>query len=237
MGIITIAFDDGYKDTFDNCAAFLAERGIRATFAVPAGFIGSTLEERPVIDLPRLTAMKDMGHEIASHSTTHRNLLDLSLREGPEAVKNELSGSKKQLEALANTEVRSFVFPFIEANSTPYIRHLASEYYASCRITTETFAFNPLPVKDPYSVMGVAFTTDFSPGDYRELVDIAASSSLWLIEVFHLVSDNNTKSAHRDAPYRFYMRPDEFRDHISYILSENVPVMTQREVVEKPLNP
>ncbi len=234
MGIITIAFDDGYKDTFDNCAGFLAELGIKATFAVPAGFIGSTLEGRPVIDLARLTALKDMGHEIASHTTTHRNLLDLSLKDGPEAVKNELYRSKKQLEALTGSAVKSFVFPFIEANSTPYLRHLASEYYSSCRTTTETFAFNPLPVKDPYSVMGVALTTDFSINDYAELVDIAASSGLWLMEVFHLISDKNTKSAHRDAPYRFYMRPDDFKTHISYIRSKGIPIMTQREVIERP---
>lgn len=237
MGIITIAFDDGYKDTFDNCAAFLAERGIKATFAIPAGFIGSTLEGRPVIDPVRLASLKDMEHEIASHTTTHKNLLDLSLKKGPQAVRDEISRSKKQLEALAGTEVRSFVFPFIEANSTPYLRQIASEYYASCRVTTETFAFNPLPVKDPYSVMGIAFTTDFSPGDYAELVDIAASSSLWLIEVFHLVSDKNTKSANREAPYRFYMHTESFKEHIEYILSKGIPVMTQREVIEKPLNP
>lgn len=233
MGILTIAFDDGYKDTFDSCARYLADKGLRATFAVPSGFIGSSLEGRPVINADQMTELKNMGHEVAAHSTMHKNLLDLSLKEGPEAVIQELTRSKKQLESVAVLNVRSFVFPFIEANNTPYLRRLAADLYASSRITTEKFAFNPLPVKDAYSVTGVAITTDFSLEDYNQLVDIANYHNLWLIEVFHLVSSSNTRSASRNAPYRFYMNPDNFSKHIDHIISRGIPVMTQSEVIEK----
>ena len=38
----------------DHCAKFLTENGIRATFAVPSGAAGKTLENRPVIDIDEL---------------------------------------------------------------------------------------------------------------------------------------------------------------------------------------
>lgn len=233
MGIITIAFDDGYKDTCENSARFLAEKGLRATFALPSGFIGATLEGRAMMDNDHLFVLDKLGHEIASHTTQHKNLLDLSLKEGPQAVRREMSGSKIQLAALSGQSIRSFVFPFIEANNTPYLRQIASEYYTSCRTTTEKFAFNNLPLKDNFSLIGVALTTDLTAQDRAKLVDIVAANDLWLIEVFHLVSVHNTKSAHRDEPYRFYIHPDDFKEHINYIISKGVPVMTQGDAAEK----
>jgi peptidoglycan/xylan/chitin deacetylase (PgdA/CDA1 family) len=233
MGIITIAFDDGYKDTCENSARFLAENGLRATFALPSGFIGATLEGRAMMDNDHLFVLDNLGHEIASHTTQHKNLLDLSLKEGPQAVRQEMTRSKMQLTALSRQSIRSFVFPFIEANNTPYLRQMASEYYSSCRTTTEKFAFNNLPLKDPFSLIGVALTTDLSTGDLTKLVDIVAANDLWLIEVFHLVAPENTKSAHKNEPYRFYMRTDAFKEHINYIVSKGIPVMTQGEAAEK----
>lgn len=233
MGIITIAFDDGYKETCASTARFLADKDIHATYAIPSGFIGDKLEGRDVMDNDHLFAIKMMGHEIASHTVRHKNLLDLSLKEGPEAADREIAAAKKQLEALTGIDIRSFVFPFIEANNTPYLRQLASDHYASCRITTEKFSYNLLPVKDPFSVIGVAITTDLSEEDHSKLADIALANDLWLIEVFHLVSENNTKSFHRDAPYRFHMHPDRFRKHVESLISKGAVFMSQGEAIEK----
>ena len=233
MGIITIAFDDGYKETCENTARFLADKGIHATYAIPSGFIGDKLEGREVMDNDHLFAVKMMGHEIASHTVRHKNLLDLSLKEGPETVDREMVAAKKQLEALTGLDIRSFVFPFIEANNTPYLRQLASDHYASSRITTEKFSYNLLPVKDPFSVLGVAITADLSEKDCAKLAEIAIANDLWLIEVFHLVSKTNTKSFNRDAPYRFYMHPDSFKKHVESLISKGTVFMSQGMVIEK----
>lgn len=233
MGIITIAFDDGYKATCENTARFLHDKGIHATYAIPAGFVGDTLEGRAVLDNDHLFTLKMMGHEVASHTVRHKNLLDVSLKEGPEAVDKEMIAAKKQLESVTGMDIRSFVFPFIEANNTPYLRQLASEHYTSSRLTTEKFAYNNLPVRDPYSITGVAITTDFSLDDCAKLANIAIANDLWLIEVFHLVAPENTKSFHRDAPYRFYMHPDDFRKHVEHLVSKGAAFMTQGEAIEK----
>ena len=130
MGIITIAFDDGYKETFETCAEYLKENNIRTTFAIPAAFIGKTLENRPVIGRDQILSLLEGGSEIASHTKSHLNLLDLFNAEGEEAVRSEMTESRKLIKSslgtkvdslglkidLTGIEIDSMVFPFIEAN-------------------------------------------------------------------------------------------------------------------------
>jgi peptidoglycan/xylan/chitin deacetylase (PgdA/CDA1 family) len=231
MGIITIAFDDGYKKTFANCAEYLAKKGIRATFAVPSSSIGKTLENRPVVDKNDILQLVKNGHEIASHTTSHRNLLELYNSEGEDAVKKEMAGSKKKLQELTGKNIDSMVFPFIKDNQNAYLHLLASEYYKSSRITSEKAEFNRLPVKDAFSVTGVAFTREVPISGYNRMVDIVSEKDIWLIEVFHLVSDKNTKSAHRDEPYRFFTHIDDFKTHIEYIISKKISFFTQKAAI------
>ena len=139
--------------------------------------------------------------------------------------------SQKNLATLLDVKIRSFVFPFIVKNHSPELLDLAEEYYTSSRITTEGFAFNKFPLRSRYSITGTAVTTDNPIDEYNKLVDIVSLKDLWLIEVFHLVSDKNTKSAHRDEPYRFFTHINTFREHIRYILSKNIPIKTQGQVI------
>ena len=231
MGIITIAFDDCFAETISSCAPFLRAKSVRATFAAPTGFIGGTRKGDPIAGPLDLAALSRDGHEIASHTRSHRNLLDMFEGEGESSVRDELSSSRDALESLLGREVGSFVFPYIENNNNRYLRSLASEYYSSSRITTEKPFFNALPAKDPYSITGVAFTNTIPMKTYERLVDTAAESDLWLIEVFHYVSPKNTESPERKYPYRFFTPLEAFKDHVEYILSKNISVMTQGEVI------
>jgi peptidoglycan/xylan/chitin deacetylase (PgdA/CDA1 family) len=233
MGIITLAFDDGYRETFKACAKYLTEKGLRATFAVPSSRIGKELENRTVTRKEDISYLIKNGHEIASHTSSHRNLLDVFNSEGEQAVKKEMEDSKNELERSFGIEINSMVFPFIKNNQNEHLRKLASNYYKSSRITTETARFNSIPIKDPFSVIGVALTTHVSIEAYNKMAEIAHEKNVWLIEVFHLVSDKNTKSAHRDEPYRFFTHTSDFRSHIEYILSKKIPVFTQNEVIFK----
>jgi peptidoglycan/xylan/chitin deacetylase (PgdA/CDA1 family) len=185
MGVITIAFDDGYLSTFDSCAKYLKEKGICATFAIPSDLIGTTLENRPVINKENIETLIRDGHEIASHTTGHSNLLDLYSTNGLEAVQDEMRLSKKQLESLFDINVNTMVFPFIEANQNCELRELSSNYYSSCRITTENLVSNEIPVKDPFSITGVALTHDLPIDEYNKMIDKIEKEDKWLIEVFH----------------------------------------------------
>jgi peptidoglycan/xylan/chitin deacetylase (PgdA/CDA1 family) len=233
MGIITIAFDDGYKDTVCNCIPLLNEVGIHATFAVSTSHIGKTLENRAVISIDDILDLHDDGHEIASHTIEHKNLLELYQYNGEKEVIRTLKNSKETLENILGPNINSMVFPFIEVNNNKHIRELASHYYSSSRITSEKPVFNLLPVTDRFSLTGIAYTSDYSIKDMNTLVDIAAENNLWLIEVFHLIADQNTQSAHRDEPYRFYTSLDTFKEHLDHIISTGITVKNQGKVISE----
>jgi hypothetical protein len=143
-----------------------------------------------------------------------------------------MKNSKAILGSMFDVEIDSMVFPFIKNNQDLHLRGIAAEYYRSSRITTENAAFNRLPVHDPYSVIGVALTRKVPMENYNKLVDIAGEEDIWLIEVFHYVSDKNTKSANRDEEYRFFTHVDAFKTHIEYVLSKKIPILDQKEVIK-----
>ncbi|KJJ84266.1 Polysaccharide deacetylase domain protein [Candidatus Omnitrophus magneticus] len=234
MGIITITFDDGYKDTFNNCSEFLYKNNIKATFAIPTAFIGKTLENRPIVNTGDIIQLENYGHEINAHTKNHKNLLDIFNSSGEKEVRAEMTESKKELEQILGAEkIKSMVFPFIEANNNPLLRKISGEYYSSNRITSEKIVFNKLPVTDPFSITGFAVTTAITIPQLNELSSIAKNHNFWFIEVFHLVCEKNTLSASRPEPYKFFTHIDDFKKHISYLKSNDIQVLTQTEAIKK----
>ena len=233
MGLVTLAFDDGYLDTFKSVFPLLRNRNIKATFAVSPGFIERRLEGRDVLSLEEVSSLIKEGHEIASHTMHHVNMLEVYNSQGEEAVREELFSSREKLEEVTHTSIDSFVFPFIENNSNAFLREISSSYYSSSRITTESLLLNSLKVKDPFNLVGVAVTRDFPMERYEKIIEEASGKDAWFIEVFHLVSQKNTKSAHRDEPYRFFTHVEEFEKHLGFLTSMGIEIMTQGDVIKR----
>lgn len=231
-GILTIAFDDGYQDTYNHAIKYLTKRNIKSTLSIPLFFMGKNFENRLIVGLREIKGIIQQGHEIASHTIMHRNLLSLS-RTNKKAVIDEIKEPKKRLQKLLNYQVSSFVFPYIRKNQSKSLRSRVSDYYKSARITYDKPCFNRIPIKDSYSVKGFAVMKKHSLSYLNKQVDHAVKNGLWLIEVFHLVGRKNTLSAHGPKPYRFFMHIDDFRRHIDYILSKDIAILTQKEVLRK----
>ena len=229
-GIITIAFDDAYSDTLKYAIPFLDKCGIRSTVAVASDHIGKTFEKRPVAGFETLRNISRRGHEIASHTLSHPNMLKLSKKDRDSAIM-EIEDSKRQLEKRCSLKVTSFVFPYIKKNQAPFLRSKAKALYSSLRLTSERPVFNALPKVDPHKLVGFAVMKKHSLSYLSKQVDLAEKKKLWLIEVFHLVGKKNTDSAHRPKPYRFYMHINDFKKHVEYIMSRNLTIMTQHEAV------
>lgn len=230
-GIITIAFDDAYLDTLRYAVDYLNKLNIPSTIAVPYASIGKRLEKRPVAGIEKLRSAINSGHEIASHGLTHRNLLELSLRDQAEAIM-EISSSKKLLHNAFKTRITSFVFPYIENSQSQKLRSIAKKHYKTSRITGYTPYFNKLPITDSCSVKGFAVMKNHSLAYLNRQVDRAERESAWLIEVFHLVGKKNTPSAHKPELYRFFTHIDDFKRHIDYMLSKDVAILTQARTVK-----
>jgi len=83
----------------DRILALCDEAGVKATFFV----LGLLARERPHL----VKAIAARGHEIASHSVSHRRVYSLA----PAELRDELRDSKRLLEDLAGTEVVGFRAP------------------------------------------------------------------------------------------------------------------------------
>jgi peptidoglycan/xylan/chitin deacetylase (PgdA/CDA1 family) len=113
---VLLTFDDGYQDALTAALPALRTRGMRATFFLVSGWIGADEAHRSArgepgrryLTWPEVRALAAAGMEIGSHGTTHRRLSTLT---GEEALE-ELSASKRELEARLATPVEVFAYPY-----------------------------------------------------------------------------------------------------------------------------
>jgi peptidoglycan/xylan/chitin deacetylase (PgdA/CDA1 family) len=98
-----ITFDDGDISNLEVALPELSKRGMVAEFFVTADFVGRPGRLAPV-DLRTLAAA---GMSVQAHGCTHRFLDDLSFEE----VEQELSDSKRRLEAILGQPVTGLALP------------------------------------------------------------------------------------------------------------------------------
>jgi peptidoglycan/xylan/chitin deacetylase (PgdA/CDA1 family) len=133
-----ITFDDGFRSVLENGLESLSRHKFHAIQFLVAGMLG----KKNAWDVAKGDVAEDLmdeiqirewiaaGHEIGSHSNTHRNLRHLSAAEARE----EISGSKKSLEDRFGIEVRHFCYPYGSWNEA--VRDLAAEagYRSACSL-------------------------------------------------------------------------------------------------------
>jgi peptidoglycan/xylan/chitin deacetylase (PgdA/CDA1 family) len=137
--LIAITFDDGYLSQL-RFAKLLKQLGIKATFFIVTHlktFEGKTLL---TINEELIAELSEMGHEIGSHTATHRVLTDLDTSK----LREELKISKKYLEDITGKEVLGFAYPYGIYNLRA-IREV-SRYYYYARAT------DILPLEDPLNM-------------------------------------------------------------------------------------
>lgn len=227
---VTIAFDDGYLDTYRYALTYLDALGIRSTFAVPAGLIGGTCEKRPLVRWSHILKLNKSGHDIASHTLTHKNFLAKKKYSSKE-ISDEIVSSYTLLSERLDRTISSFVYPYIGRLPRDTVLNAVGKTYRSARISLETPVFNRLPITGRFALKGFCVHSAYTLNDLERCVEQAIREKSWLIEVFHLVGKKNTGSAHRDAPYRFFMHIDDFKQHIDFLMSTKIAIMTQKEVV------
>jgi peptidoglycan-N-acetylglucosamine deacetylase len=100
--VVTTSWDDDAASGM-KVAEFLAERGLRGTFYVPTGLLGTDLRFTD----SDVRALSSNGFEIGGHTISHRVLTDLS----PAELVFEVADCKLILEQLLGREVVSFCYP------------------------------------------------------------------------------------------------------------------------------
>jgi peptidoglycan/xylan/chitin deacetylase (PgdA/CDA1 family) len=124
---VAVTFDDGFRSGLTNAAPLLAEHGLRACFfpitglvSAPPGVVERVCRETLHLDRPleplswdELGRLVELGHEVGAHTRTHPNLVGL----GPEAVREEVQGSRDELAARLGSEPSHFAAPYGRSDS------------------------------------------------------------------------------------------------------------------------
>lgn len=121
-GPVRLTFDDSNASDFDIALPALRARGLRASFFVLTGRLG----QAGSLDQTRIRELQAAGMEIGSHGIAHLPWSRLP----PEALRHELTASRRQLEAICGREVRTAGIPFGAYNAR-VLRQLAAAGYAA----------------------------------------------------------------------------------------------------------
>ncbi len=119
-----LSFDDGFRNIRTNAVPILEEHGVPAIAFVPTRLVGAdwhrtrtycleTTGYSGVIEMltwADLEEMQGRGVEIGSHTRYHRRLADVSDEAG--VLKDEILGSKLDLEGRLRTECRYISWPY-----------------------------------------------------------------------------------------------------------------------------
>lgn len=115
--MLSITFDDGYKDNFDVAAPILRRYGLPATFFVSTKLIGSATvpawDEEDGFESEWMTwsdvrELREQGFEIGGHTMNHANLAELS----EEEARREIGGCREMLAGELGENAKLFAYPF-----------------------------------------------------------------------------------------------------------------------------
>ena len=135
---ITLSFDDGHTDDV-RAIDLLDARGLKATFYVAFNDPG-----RMQIAEADVRRIADAGHEIGSHTLSHKVLVTQS----PERVRRELAESKARLEDIIGRAVTALSYPLGYVNDA-VIAAMRETGYTLGRTQT---LFRAGPVGDPLRI-------------------------------------------------------------------------------------
>lgn len=103
---IAVTFDDGWVDNFQYALPVLTELKIPATIFVVSGEMCGVSPLRRMSER-QLQQLADVEIEVGAHTRTHPNLPTLS----DQALREELSGARQDLEQVINRPVRYLAYP------------------------------------------------------------------------------------------------------------------------------
>ncbi len=211
-GAITLVFDDGYKDVYDEVIPLLAYYGVQAVFAVPLSPVSGKIEHEEIETVNNWKIIaKKYGHEIAAHGMSHRSFASLSHHE----LEEELAKSAQELQAT------TLVYPGGAYNE--HIVREAQKHYTAAR--TVKFGLEQLPPEKPFELKTINYTkNNFSRMKANSYSLLAWIQNKWLIETFHMVRKDKSSMKHT-------VSLSDLDAHLDFITSLPIRIATTREIV------
>ncbi len=186
--MVSITFDDGDESNLTIAAPELERRGWRGSFYV----ILDSLNEEGHLGSEQVRTLANRGHEIGSHSASHRPLVEVSTEE----LRDEVEGSLLQLAKLGAG--RGFAYPAGEFDE------LVEHYVGSKAryIRTSLHGLNDATF-DRRRIRVYAVTTETTWEDLERAIDDVIRTRTWLVFLFHDLGAPGAGSPYRTDSTQF----------------------------------
>jgi peptidoglycan/xylan/chitin deacetylase (PgdA/CDA1 family) len=220
-GVLTIAFDDGNQNQFDNAYPLLQQYGFVGTFYVITSFLGNA----SFMTVPELQTLQASGDEIGSHSVDHPDFTGLTDAQ----INAECSESQQFLQSYG-FPATDFAYPYGTHNA--HTDSIVAQYYRSARSAYEGPYNMSLPPSQ-FVLTGYDGET-YDPSTYTQaqwlysdevLVNDAVAQGSWVIIFFH-----NITTVEDDVD-PFTISSANFASFLSYVQSSGVAVLTVNQAL------
>jgi peptidoglycan/xylan/chitin deacetylase (PgdA/CDA1 family) len=209
-GLVSIVFDDGWNNHFTVAKPILEASGFKGSFSIVSQYMLTT--KPGYMNTAQVLSLRDAGHEINSHTQTHRSLITLNAT----AREQEIVVSKADLLGVGIIKVPAFVYPFGDFNLAVQQSAIAAGYSGARSVisgyntkTTDRFALKHQEIGETETI-----------AEIRGWIDTAQRDKTWLILTLHQLNDTG-------LPYS--TAPAILQQTVDYIATKNVPVITLSE--------
>lgn len=164
--LISITFDDGYKDNIEIAAPILQQLGLTATFFITVSYVSGSVKKkwadgnsREYMDWRDVIKLSEMGFEIGSHMLNH---VDLTALNDAELIR-EFTDSKKVISGHTGKETKVFSYPYGKINQKVVAAAKGAGYIGGC---SSFFGFNNVDT-DRYVLKRTEIDGYDTAGDFR----------------------------------------------------------------------
>jgi peptidoglycan/xylan/chitin deacetylase (PgdA/CDA1 family) len=190
--VLSITFDDGFKQGSDIACDILARYNFAATFYLVTGWIEPT---RVIIrdtvnadvshgDWRHWRGVLERGHELGSHTFSHLNARGKAAYLFPWLVSIEFQKSLADLKREALQPSYTLSLPWNAASHRS--RRVAPRYFSACRVGSQGRGYNRLANFDPFCLDSWAPNPATSIADYHEAIRNIPQGG-WLVIQLHSI--------------------------------------------------
>jgi peptidoglycan/xylan/chitin deacetylase (PgdA/CDA1 family) len=253
--VVILNFDDAYESQYTNAKPILDKYGYKATYYIVCNYVGNSGR----LTWEDITALKNEGYDIASHTMNHADLTKTSKKE----TEFEVGGSKQcLLDHGINTT--SFAYPFNGGSDEASVIDVVAKYYdiartarsapepimylhcdgfkeESSQTDCRTYANDGEPnFANRYSIMGWSHDADRykysydDSGMFNRFVEVVNSASMYntdgTINAIPIVIWHRIDNSGEGDPQVYATTIDLFEKEIKYLHDNGFKVLTMADI-------